>query len=322
MKSTSDYRSLFEDRLATVEYKGGSLSGLYEPVAYGIGSGGKRLRPVLVLMACEAFGGNEQQALSAACGVEMFHNFTLLHDDVMDNSDVRRGRPTVHAKWNVNTAILSGDTMLTMATQLVSDVPDTALRKVLDTFNGMAIEVYEGQRLDMDFESRDDVSADEYIEMIELKTGALLGGSAAIGAIIAGADDKRVAHIAEYGRCLGVAFQIQDDYLDVFGDANTFGKPIGGDIINEKKTYLLLEGLSRNDADGAALREAMKLDNEALKIQTVRRLYERMGIDETCRKAILHWTGKALRALKKADLPADGYESFSRFADKLIGRKK
>ena len=322
MRSTSDYRSLFEDRLSAVEYKGGNLAGLYEPVAYGVESGGKRLRPVLVLMGCEAFGGDVEEALWAACGVEMFHNFTLLHDDVMDDSDVRRGRPTVHCKWDVNTAILSGDTMLTMATQLMMRVPDAALRGVLDTFNGMAIEVYEGQRLDMDFETRDDVTSDEYIEMITLKTGALLGGSVAIGGMIAGGKEKSVKQLMEYGRCLGVAFQIQDDYLDVFGDANTFGKPIGGDIVNGKKTYLLLESLGREGADAAALREAMSLTDNALKIQTVRRLYERMGIDETCRKAILHWTGRALRALKKADLPADAYECFSKFADKLIGRKK
>lgn len=322
MRSNSDYRELFETRLSEINFSHEGLERLYAPVEYGVCSGGKRLRPILVLMACEAYGGDPEKACDAACGVEMFHNFTLLHDDVMDKSDTRRGRPTVHCKWDENTAILSGDTMLTMATQLMTGVDDSNLRDVLDVFNRMAIEVYEGQRYDMDYESRDDVTSEEYIRMIELKTGALLGGAARIGGIIGGGSPKSVAHLEEYGRCLGVAFQIQDDYLDVFGDAATFGKPIGGDIVNGKKTFLLLEALGRGGADAEALRDAMSLDKDDVKIQTVRRIYERMGIDESCRKAVGAWMGKALRSLKKAGLPEDAYESFRQFADKLIGRTK
>lgn len=312
---------MFEERLATLRYDRPGLEGLYEPVLYGIGSGGKRLRPVLALMCCEACGGDVSQALSAACGLEMFHNFTLLHDDVMDNSDMRRGRETVHKRWDVNTAILSGDTMLTLATELVADVPDAILRRVLSTFDRMAIEVYEGQRLDMDFETRQDVTVDEYIEMITLKTGALLGASARIGGLVAGCDDVTADCLERYGRCLGVAFQIQDDYLDVFGDSAVFGKPIGGDIINDKKTFLLLEALGRNGADREALNDALRLKGD-VKVTTVRRIYERLGVDTVCRKAILHWTGDALRALKKSKISSEGAESLKKLADKLTGRTR
>lgn len=322
MKSTFEYRSAFEERLSAMRYEKEDLDGLYAPIEYGLSGGGKRLRPLLTLMGCEAVGGSMECAMSAACGLEMYHNYTLLHDDVMDCSDVRRGRPTVHKKWDVNTAILSGDTMLTLAVELMMDVDDSILRSVLERFNRMAVEVFEGQRLDMDFEERDVVDVDSYLRMITLKTGALLGASAAIGAKIGGGTDKAVDMLDEYGRCLGIAFQIQDDYLDVFGDPATFGKPIGGDILNGKKTYLLCEGLQRGDADSAALAEAMRMPSGDLKIQTVRKLYERMGIDELCRKSILHWTGRALRALKKSGVGEEGYEALKGLADKLIERKK
>lgn len=322
MKRISEYRDIFEGGLSRLNYNRPGLERLYGPVVYGITAGGKRLRPVLTLMGCDAFCGNAEAALCAALGVEMFHNFTLVHDDVMDHSDMRRGRPTVHKKWDVNTAILSGDTMLTLATQLIMDVPDDKLRSVLDTFNRMAVEVYEGQRYDTDFETRDDVTVDEYIHMITLKTGALLGGAARIGCIVGGATEAQGGCVDEFGRCLGVAFQIQDDYLDVFGDSETFGKPIGGDILNGKKTYLLLEALNRGSSDSDAMRSAMKMDNSPVKIQTVTRIYERMGIDESCRKAVASWMGRALKALKKAGLTEEGYESFRMFAEKLIGRTK
>lgn len=322
MKRISEYRDIFEGGLSRLNYNRPGLERLYGPVVYGITAGGKRLRPVLTLMGCDAFCANAEAALRAALGVEMFHNFTLVHDDVMDHSDMRRGRLTVHKKWDVNTAILSGDTMLTLATQLVMDVPDDKLRSVLDTFNRMAVEVYEGQRYDTDFETRDDVTTDDYIRMITLKTGALLGGAARIGCIIGGATEAQSGCVDEFGRCLGVAFQIQDDYLDVFGDSETFGKPIGGDILNGKKTYLLLEALNRSGSDSDALRSAMQMENGQVKIQTVTRIYERMGIDETCRKAVASWMGRALKSLKKAGLTEEGYECFRMFAEKLIGRTK
>lgn len=330
MNTFSEYSVSIEKFLRGLSLPGGELSSLYEPVAYAMSAGGKRLRPALVLMAADAFGRNRggtegvsvEKAMRSAAGIEMFHNFTLLHDDVMDNSDTRRGRPSVHAKWDVNTAILSGDTMLTLATQLVADVDDSILRRVLDTFNEMAIRVYEGQRLDMDFEESDDVTIDDYLRMIMDKTGALLGASAKIGAIIGGASGEDCERMYEYGMMLGVAFQIQDDWLDVFGDSSTFGKPIGGDINNNKKSFLLLSGLAGARAESEALAEAMRLPSGDTKVKTVTRLYERMGLSDECRDAIARYSSKALGALRGTAMSDTDKEMFRKLAEKLTGRKK
>ena len=311
-----------EKVLRDITYPGEPLAGLYEPIAYALEAGGKRLRPSLLLMTADAFGGNPEVAENAAVGVEMFHNFTLLHDDVMDKSELRRNRPTVHARWDTNTAILSGDTMLTLANEYAAKVPDAVLRPVLDTFNRMAIRVYEGQRLDMDFESRMDVSIDEYIRMIADKTGALIGGAAKIGALIGGASDKDAELMKQYGEALGLAFQIQDDWLDVFGDSTTFGKPIGGDINNNKKSFLLLTALEAANPDSEALKEAMKLEAGDTKVRIVTRLYERMNISETCRSAIAKYSKQALKALKGISLDEETREPFRQLLDKLTGRKK
>ncbi|MCM1370184.1 MAG: polyprenyl synthetase family protein [Candidatus Amulumruptor caecigallinarius] len=318
----SEYSSMIEQRILELSLPGGDLGGLYEPIAYSMSAGGKRIRPVLVLMTADAFGNNAAEAENAAIGLEMFHNFTLLHDDVMDNSELRRGRPSVFAKWDVNTAILSGDTMLTLASQLVAEVSDSILRKVLDAFNDMALRVYEGQRLDMDFEQRDDVTADDYIRMISFKTGALLGASCAIGALIGGASDEDAAKMAEYGIMLGIAFQIQDDRLDVFGDTATFGKPIGGDINNNKKSYLLLSGLSGSGPEAAALAEAMRLPAGALKVKTVTRIYEKMNMPEICGRAVADYSARALAALKATSLSDERREPFRLLVEKLTGRRK
>ncbi len=322
MMKFSDYSMHIEKVLRDIELPGGKLAGLYEPISYSLASGGKRLRPSLVLMAADAFGQAAGKAEDAAVGMEMFHNFTLLHDDVMDQSELRRSRPTVHSKWDVNTAILSGDTMLTLATQYVAKVDDNILRQVLDAFNDMALRVYEGQRLDMDFESAENVSLDDYILMISDKTGALLGASARIGALIGGASEADAEHMAEYGAMLGLAFQIQDDWLDVFGDSTTFGKPIGGDINNNKKSFLLLTALSETTPDADALREAMKLPAGDTKVKIVTNLYERMNMSEQCRKAIAAYSKKALKALKATSLSEEAREPFRLLVDKLTGRKK
>lgn len=322
MKRFSDYSAHIEKVLRDLTLPGGALAGLYEPISYSLTAGGKRLRPSLTLMAADAFGDAAEKAEKAAVGLEMFHNFTLLHDDVMDNSDLRRGRPSVHAKWDVNTAILSGDTMLTLATQCVADVDDAVLRPVLDAFNLMALRVYEGQRLDMDFETADKVELADYIRMITDKTGALLGAAARIGALIGGASDRDAAYMAEYGVMLGIAFQIQDDWLDVFGDSTTFGKPIGGDINNNKKSFLLLTALETGTPDAEALREAMRLPAGDTKIKIVTRLYERLGMSEQCRKAISMYSSKALAALKATSLSDEAREPFRVLVDKLTGRKK
>lgn len=320
----SDASALVEGALQQIKYPSGDLKGLYEPIAYGLSAGGKRLRPGLLLMAAEAFGGEGavEKSMNAAVGIEMFHNFTLLHDDVMDRSAMRRNRPSVQAKWDVNTAILSGDTMATMATQRMMDVDDAILRQVLDVFNGMAIQVYEGQRLDMDFEHRDDVTTHDYLKMIGAKTGALLGAAARIGAMIGGADAKGAEQMERFGYLLGLAFQIQDDWLDVYGDSTTFGKPIGGDINNGKKSFLLLTALESGRPEAEALKSAMQVAAGDTKVRTVTALYDKLNLSETVRKNVSHYSSEALTALKKSGLPEEAREPFRALIDKLTGRKK
>ena len=223
--------------------------GLYEPIGYTLAAGGKRVRPQLALLATKLFGGKEEDVLPAALALEVFHNFTLLHDDVMDKAVVRRGRPTVHVKWNENTAILSGDQMMIEAYKLLSQVPEKKLAKTLRLFNQMATEICEGQQYDVDFESRDDVTIPEYMEMIRLKTSVLLATALRIGAYIAYANDEQQKKIYEYGIHVGLAFQIQDDMLDCYGDEATFGKAIGGDIAENKKTYLWLTAAAKGAKD-------------------------------------------------------------------------
>lgn len=322
MKTVSEYSSIIESGLKELHYPGGNVAPLYEPIRYALSAGGKRIRPVLVLMGADAFGGKVEEALRPALGIETFHNFTLLHDDVMDNSDLRRGRPTVHKKYDANRAILSGDTMLTLATQYISDVEDGILRRVLDTFNSMAIKVYEGQQLDMDFENRDNVEEGEYLEMIEGKTGSLIGASVKIGALIGGASERDAELMYEFGVMTGLAFQIQDDWLDTFGDSTTFGKPIGGDILNGKKTYLYVKAFSAGGSNAEALKAAFNMHAGEMKIKAVTRLYEKAGVDEAAKKAVNHYTSMALKALNSTSLKDENKEIFRKLAEKLIGRKR
>ncbi len=311
-----------EAGIRALEFPDGNLTGLYAPISYGMQAGGKRLRPTLLLMTADAFGGCPEKAIQPAAGIEMFHNFTLLHDDVMDNSDLRRGRPTVHSKWDENTAILSGDTMLTLATKLISDVEDAVLRPVLDTFNDQALRVYEGQRLDMDFETKEEVGIDEYIDMIKAKTGALLGGAAKIGALIGGASEEDAEKMYEFGLMLGVAFQIEDDYLDTFGNAETFGKPIGGDINNNKKTFLMVKALAGGGSNAEALKAAMKMAAGPTKVKTVTRIYEAMGMPAVSKAEVAAYSSKALAAIKKTSLSDDRRDAFRKLIEKLTTRTK
>lgn len=322
MKKLSEYSGIVNAALLSLGLDSRRPASLYFPAHYGLTAGGKRLRPALTLMAAEAFGASEQEAMHPALAMEMFHNFTLLHDDVMDRSEMRRGRQTVHAKWDEATAILSGDAMLTLATQLISDVPDDRLRPLLDSFNRMALDVYEGQALDMEFEHREDVTLAEYIEMVRLKTGALLGACAYTGAIIAGASPEDAEAMREYGEMLGIAFQIEDDWLDTFGDAATFGKPIGGDINNAKKTYLLLAALEKRNADSEALRAALQLPAGELRVKTVTRIYQKMEISDLCRHAVASYSARALAALRRTKLAEDMQTPFRQLLDKLTGRRK
>lgn len=295
--------------------------GLYEPIEYTLASGGKRLRPRLVLLAAEMFGGKEEKVLPAALAIEVFHNFTLLHDDVMDKADIRRGRPTVHVRWNDNTAILSGDQMVIEAYTLLSRVPADRLSETLRLFNKMATEICEGQQYDMEFEGREQVSIEEYMQMIRLKTSVLLATALQIGAYIAGANAAQQQALYEYGINIGLAFQIQDDILDVYGDPRTFGKAIGGDICCNKKTYMLLTALQRADDETRAELEQwlQTQDKSAEKIQAVTDIYTRTGAREVCETVMQLHTHEALSQLNA--LPQnDATEQLRKLAEKLVMR--
>ena len=324
MKKISDYAAEAEMAIRDLNLKDKEPASLYAPIDYALSSGGKRLRPGLLMMTAESFGGEKalDQAKLPAVGIEMFHNFTLLHDDVMDNSEMRRGRPSVFKQWDSNTAILSGDTMLTLAVQLISNVPDATLREVLSIFNAMALEVYEGQRLDMDFEKMENINSDTYIEMIRKKTGALLGAACAIGALIGGASQKDASLLATFGNMLGIAFQIQDDWLDTYGDSSTFGKPIGGDILNDKKTFLYVKAFEADKADTEALKVVMKELKGDAKIKAVTKIYDKIGLNETTRQAVSYYSKQAVKALKATSLSDEAKEPFRLLVEKLTGRKK
>ncbi len=320
MDTINKYSDIIEQAVKSLQLPAGRLPGLYEPIAYGLDTGGKRLRPVLALIACQASCGTPDPAIPAALAVEMFHNFTLLHDDVMDNSDTRRGKPSVQKKWDVSTAILSGDTLATLATQVLCRLPDPCLRKALECFNKSAIEVYEGQQLDMEFEKRSDVSLSEYLEMIRLKTSVLLGCAAKLGALAGAATDMEADLWYAYGEALGLAFQIQDDWLDVYGDPATFGKPIGGDILNDKKTFLMLSALAGPNAE--MMKQAMAMPASEEKIKTVRRIYDDSGIPQACHNAIEKYTDQAVKALDNLNIAPGLYELLVSLARNLANRTK
>lgn len=283
--------------------------------------GGKRVRPVLTLMACDAMGGDPSHAIDVAVGLEMFHNFTLLHDDVMDNADVRRGKPTVHRRWNDNTAILSGDTMLTIATQYIAR---SANWQCMDLFNKTAIEIYEGQQWDMDYEDRNDVTVDEYIMMIRLKTSVLLGCALKMGALIADADITEADLLYQAGVNMGLAFQLRDDVLDVWGDPETFGKEIGGDIMNNKKTFLLINAMQLAKGDDADELRHWLNDPYATrddKVKGVTALYERLGVRQLAEDAITHYNDLAVAAFNRVKMSDDDKQAFVTLANRLSGRQ-
>ena len=319
MKLFKEYLDTVNQAIAAIPYPKEPRQ-LYEPIAYHMALGGKRVRPVLTLMACEAMGGNMVRALDAALGLELFHNFTLLHDDVMDNADVRRGKPTVHFQWNDNTAILSGDTMLTIATQYIAR---TANWQVMDLFNKTAIEIYEGQQWDMDYEHRIDVSVDEYINMIRLKTSVLLGCALKMGALIADASAEDADKLYAAGVNMGLAFQLRDDMLDVWGNPETFGKEIGGDIMNNKKTYLLINAIRLAQGDDADELRHWLNDPYATrdnKVAGVTALYERLGVREMIEEAITHYNDLAINAFNQVNISDEDKQAFVQLANKLAGR--
>ena len=313
-----------EDALRNVPYPP-KPEGLYEPIEYVLSMGGKRLRPTLVLMGCALFSDRPEQAMPAAVGIETYHNHTLLHDDLMDRADMRRGKPTVHKRWNDNTAVLSGDTMLIMAFRHIMDCPCRRQADVLRLFARSAQEICEGQQYDVNFESRTDVTEAEYIEMIRLKTSVLLGCAVQMGALIADAPDADCDALYRFAEKVGLAFQLQDDYLDVYGDPKVFGKKIGGDILCGKKTFLLINALNR--ADGATRSWLLQLladsgcEPEA-KIQAVTDLYNRLGIPALTLEAIDRYYAEARTELQALSLPQEQWQPLWDYACSLLGRNK
>lgn len=329
MKTQAELNALIQRGIENLSYPT-TASKLYSPIKYTLESGGKRLRPTLVLIAANLYTDDLTTAVSPALGIEMFHNFTLLHDDVMDKAPSRRGRPTVHVKWDENQAILSGDAMLGLSYSLISETPKRVLKPVLDCFNVMNQEICQGQQYDMDFETRDDVTIDEYLDMIRLKTSVLLGRALQIGAYIG--QDKAYGNLAEvgvkrydwldrdietlfrFGTSLGLAFQLQDDWLDCWGDPKTFGKRIGGDILEDKKTFLRITARANApepDTTGMS-------DDE--KIEAFKTYYKKTGAEKACRQAISRYHQEALNALNSMSMPMPKLALLTGIAAKLENR--
>lgn len=301
-----------------------SPKGLYDPVEYVLSLGGKRIRPVLMMMAYNLYNENVSDILSPAAGIETYHNYTLLHDDLMDRADMRRNKPTVHKVWNDNTAILSGDAMLVLAYRLLSDCPSAYLKDVLDVFSLTALEICEGQQFDMEFEQRQDVSEEEYLEMIRLKTAVLLAASLKIGGILGGASKEDAQALYDFGIAIGLAFQLQDDFLDVYGDPEVFGKKIGGDILCNKKTYLLIKALERSDAaQRNELLEWLQKENcnPEEKIKAVTDLYNTVGIKAVCENKMREYYAKGIEALNRVMVPVEKKQGLKSFAEILLYRE-
>ncbi|SER46791.1 polyprenyl synthetase family protein [Pedobacter rhizosphaerae] len=297
---------------------------LYEPISYIINLGGKRVRPLLVLLGTELFGGNARESIHAAMAIEVFHNFTLVHDDIMDNAPLRRGKATVHEKWSTNTAILSGDVMMVEANKNLAKVNPVFLKDVLDTFNETAQGVCEGQQLDMEFESRNDVSIDEYINMIRLKTAVLLGGALKLGAIIANSDKKDADLLYQFGENIGIAFQLQDDILDVYADPEKFGKQVGGDIIANKKTFLLLEALTLAQGENkATLEEWLNKKNfdPQEKVAAIKQVYSNLNIQDIARNSMDAYLQKALTVFEQIQVDDSAKENLLELTNLLMARE-
>ena len=297
---------------------------LYEPIRYVLSIGGKRIRPTLALLAYNLFKNDPESILASACGLETYHNYTLLHDDLMDNAALRRGKPTVHKRWDANTAILSGDSMLVLAYQLVAKCNAQKLKPVMELFTETALEIGEGQQYDMDFEHRNDVTEDEYIEMIRLKTSVLLACAVKMGAILADAPAKDADLLYKFGEQIGLAFQLQDDFLDVYGDSEVFGKAIGGDIVSNKKTYMLINAFNKaNDEQRKELQQWVNQQHgdPQKKITAITKLYNDMQIDKMAERRIEHYFECGKRYLDEVNVPAERKVNLINYALKMMNRK-
>ncbi|HSD15445.1 MAG TPA: polyprenyl synthetase family protein [Flavobacterium sp.] len=322
MHSISDYQAIVSDHFSAISIDR-EPENLYEPIRYILSLGGKRMRPVLTLMAAEVFNVDCRKALAAATAVEVFHNFSLIHDDIMDDAPLRRGHETVHEKWNVNTGILSGDAMLILAYQYFEQYEPKIFRSLAKLFSKTALEVCEGQQWDVDFETREDVTISEYLKMIEYKTAVLVGAAMKMGAIVAETSEENANLIYEFGLNLGIAFQLQDDYLDAFGDPKTFGKQVGGDIIENKKTYLYLKAMEFAKASEkeelSHLFSIQPTDNTD-KIASVKEIFNATGASAVTQDAIKEYTLKAFDTLEKMEIDADKKELLKTFGENLMSR--
>lgn len=322
MLTIQDYQEIIKQKIAEQNFNYAPIE-LYDPITYTMRLGGKRLRPTLSIMTCDIFGGKIEEAVNAALGLETFHNFTLLHDDIMDKAPIRRGEPTVYKKWDANRAILSGDTMMVLAYDYLLNSPKDLLFDLFTVFNKVGKEVCEGQQYDMNFETAGNVSIDEYLEMIKLKTAVLIGGSMHVGAIIARASAEQCDLIYNFGENIGMAFQLQDDLLDAFGDTSVFGKQTGGDIRTNKKTYLYLKALeSANDVDRLRLMElyAIQDEDDNDKVLEVLSLFNKYEISQLTRTLMEEFYSKAMLQLKAIHLPQEKEKVLISLADSLMKR--
>jgi geranylgeranyl diphosphate synthase, type II len=323
MHSIYQYQEFISDYL-TSQYEDKDPQNLYEPIHYILKLGGKRMRPVLTLMTTELFDVDYQLALPAALAVEVFHNFSLVHDDIMDDAPLRRGNATVHEKWNTNTAILSGDAMLILAYQYFEKYTTDVFRDLAKLFSKTALEVCEGQQWDVDFETRTDVSIVEYLKMIEYKTAVLVAAAMKMGAIVAETSQENANLIYDFGLNLGLAFQLQDDYLDAFGDPKTFGKQVGGDIIENKKTYLYLKALefaSASEKEQLLHLFSIRTNDNTEKISTVKNIFNSTGASQATQQAIQDYTLKAFATLQNISIDNEKKEILRSFGENLMGRK-
>jgi len=322
MKDTANFLTLVNSEIEKLKF-GDEPANLYDPISYILSLGGKRLRPTLVLLGYNLFKRDFESVLRPALAVEVFHNFTLMHDDIMDEAPLRRGKPTVHEKWNSTVGILSGDTMLVKAYDLLLEVDDQYFKESVRLFNKTAVEVCEGQQIDMNFESRDDVSVSEYINMIRLKTAVLLGFSLQYGALLGGASEEERAHLYEVGVNMGLGFQLMDDLLDVYADQAKFGKQVGGDIVSNKKTFLLIEALElASDQQKVALNDWLnkrEFDN-AEKVQGVTAIYDELKIKELTTEKMNHYFDLAFEQIKALDVDKEALQLLRQFAGNLMRR--
>ena len=324
MKTSNEILKLVNDFLAQLPYERKPKS-LYEPVEYVLSIGGKRIRPVLTLMGYNLWKEDPERILMPAVGLETYHNYTLLHDDLMDNADMRRGHETVHRRWDANKAILSGDSMLVLAYQRMQQVPAEKLPAVLNLFTETALEIGEGQEYDMTFETRNDVTENEYIEMIRLKTSVLLACALKTGALLADAPQEDADRLYRVGEQVGLAFQLQDDLLDVYGDPKVFGKAIGGDITSNKKTYMLINAYNRaNDEQRKELEHwiGAKEFNRQEKVAAVTRLYDAIGIRQLCEDKINYYFQQASQTLSEVNVPEERKAHLRQYMDELLHRNK